>query len=87
MSLRRIFASIAAIAAGLAIVTQLLRATTGPVHVAWFIPVFLAWCAGVALIGFGLLHPFKRGWTGALVVLGLIFTAYGSVIVYALLTR
>jgi hypothetical protein len=80
VSLGRLFFAIAVIAVGLAIVGQVLQ--TNSRDVAHLFPLLVVcWFAGATLIGFGLLHPFKRGWLGAifaLVVQSIVFVAYLS---------
>jgi hypothetical protein len=67
MDLRRLFTSIFLIAAGLTMVSPLVHR---PPHAEFFIHfliVAICWIGGWGLVGFGLLHPFKRGWIGLLI--------------------
>ena len=67
MTLRRLWLSAGIVAVGLAMIASLAGLPTGNHDNSLACLV-----VGVALIGFGLLHPFKLGWLGALLsVIGL----------------
>jgi len=67
ISLRRLLASIAIISVGLGILTPVLNAEF-PLRPIKALALVVAVSPGGWLIGFGLLHPFKKGWVGAVLV-------------------
>jgi hypothetical protein len=85
MDLRRLLVGIACVSGGLAVVTQLLRladdvfAAPPVVRMAFLV----LWLVGVSLIGFGLLHPFKRGLVGAILAI-ILQCAFGDLLLNGL---
>jgi hypothetical protein len=67
MELRRFFVSVTIIAAGLTMISPLIRKPPQIELLGQLVIVFVCWFGGTGLIGFGLLHPFKRGWLGSII--------------------